>query len=261
MIFFGFAANAEIIVAKGKHKHLGKNYTTEQSCKIAEAKAKRNAITKSLGQKVSTDVVSKCSELDGEYNCERNQLSIFELNGDIVEYEIISQRDDKELGSEIYFCEIDIKADVRPIKINQDPTFQFSVKLNKEIFENGQTMEININVSREMYMSIFNWLPNKKVIDGQVIKIFPSEKFNKIGTNNNNIDLINKKTTLKYKVNFPNDSKLKKVDQYLVFIASESKIPWLDDYTKIESLKKQLNKSKILMEKYFTSYIVYNNEF
>ena len=30
---------------------------------------------------------------------------------------------------------------------------------------------------------------------------------------------------------------IKKVDEYLIFIASESEIPWLDEYSQIEGLK------------------------
>tara|TARA_B100000579_G_scaffold84575_1_gene66035 strand:- start:4146 stop:4952 length:807 start_codon:yes stop_codon:yes gene_type:complete len=261
LILFNLSANAEIINAKGKHKHLG-DITTNQSCKIAEERAKKNAIINSLvaSSTVSSEVLTKCSEIDGEYNCERNQFSLFQLNGDIVSYTITNKNDDKELGSEIYFCEIGIEADVRPVKINQDPTFHFNVKLNKESFtKDDNILEIKINTSKKMYMAIFQWLPYvDKHKEAQVTKIFPNEKFNKIGTNNNNNDLIEKNVTLKYKVVFPNNTKMKQVDEYLVFVASESQIPWLYEFTEIESLKRQLNKQDILMEKQYTGYIIFN---
>ena len=47
-------------------------------------KKQKNAIIKSIGQTISSDVVSNCSEVDGEFECERNQLSLFELNGVIT---------------------------------------------------------------------------------------------------------------------------------------------------------------------------------
>ncbi len=259
LILFNLSANAEIINAKGKHKHLG-DITTNQSCKIAEERAKKNAIINSLvaTSTVSSEVLTKCSEIDGEYNCERNQFSLFQLKGDIVSYKITNKKDDKELASEIYFCEIDIEADVRPAKINQDVTFHYNVKLNKESFTEGDILEIKINTSKKMYMAIFQWLPYADKKEGQVTKIFPNEKFNKIGTNNNNDDLIEKNATLKYKVVFPNNIKMKQVDEYLVFVASERQIPWLDEYVEIESLKRQLNKQNILMEKHVAGYIVFN---
>ena len=142
LILFSFPLKAEIISATGKHKHLG-DKTKIQSCRIAEEKAKKNAITQSLGQMVSSDVVSNCSEIDGEYDCERNQFSLFELNGDITSYKVKNKNYDKEIGTEILFCEIEIEAKVVPVIINQDPNFQFNVDLNQQIYRSGETLNIN----------------------------------------------------------------------------------------------------------------------
>ena len=173
LILFSFPIKAEIISATGKHKHLG-DKTKIQSCKIAEEKAKKNAIIKSLGQNISTDVVTNCSEIDGEYNCERNQFSLFELRGDITSWKIINKRYENEIGSEILFCEIKIEANIEPAKINQDPTFQFSASLNEQVYRSGEKVFIDINTSKNMYMTIFQWLPyggNKynKVIDPIIV--------------------------------------------------------------------------------------------
>ena len=47
-LIFTSTSIAEIVIETGKHKHLGKNYTKFQSCKIAEEKAKKKAIIKSF---------------------------------------------------------------------------------------------------------------------------------------------------------------------------------------------------------------------
>jgi len=245
-----YPANAEIVTATGKYKHLG-DKTKNQSCKIAEEKAKKNAIIKTLGQSVASEVVSKCSEIDGEYDCERNQLSLFELNGDITSSKILNKTYEKELGSEILFCQIDIEANVEPVKQNLDPTFQFDVKLNQEIFRNGEIIDININTSKKMYMTIFQWLPYGGKKYNKVTKIFPNKDFNK-----NTDNLIEENINLKYEIYFPEEIKQNKVDEYLVFIASEKDIPWLNEYTEMESLKSQLLKSNILMEKHYSGYII-----
>ena len=53
-----YPANAEIVTATGKYKHLG-DKTKIQSCKIALERAKKNAIIQSsLGQTVSSEVIS-----------------------------------------------------------------------------------------------------------------------------------------------------------------------------------------------------------
>ena len=101
-----------------------------------------------------------------------------------------------------------------------------------------------------MYLSIFQWLPYGGNKYNKVTKIFPNEDFNKI-TNN----LITDNLNLKYEVYFPEQIS-KKVDEYLVFIASEDNISWLNEYTQIEGLKSQMYKNKILMEKHVAGYIV-----
>lgn len=249
-IFFSFPTFGEIVSVSEKHRHLG-DYSVNDSCDIALNKAKKKAIVQTLGQTVSSEVVSKCSETDGEYDCERNQLSLFELNGDITSWKELKRDDGKELGSDIRFCEVTIKANVEPIKQNQDPSFHFDVSLNQESFKTGETIEININTSKKMYITIFQWLPYGGKKYNKVTKIFPNKKFNQ-----NTNDLVKDNLNLEYEVYFPEEIKKNKVDEYLVFVASERKIPWLQEYTEIEGLKSQLAKTKVLMEKHYSGYII-----
>ena len=81
-------ALAEITIGKGKHKHLGK-VSEYDSCIIAEQRAKKDAIRNSpvAGEKVSSEIYSNCSEVDGELECERNQFAIFSLNGIIYQWD------------------------------------------------------------------------------------------------------------------------------------------------------------------------------
>ena len=250
-LIFTFPLKAEIVTETGKHRHLGKNYTTEQSCKIAREKAEKNALIKLLGQTISSETVSNCSEVDGEFECERNQLSLFKLNGVITSSKEINRNDGKELGSEIYFCEITIEANVEPIKRRSDPSFHFETKLNQKVFRSGENLEININTSEKMYMAIFQWLPYGGEKYNIITKIFPNEKFNK-----NTKDLVEGNLQLKYETYFPDEIKYEKVDEYLIFVASEKKIPWLDEYVDRTSLSKQLNKKNLLMEVQTNGYII-----
>ena len=243
---------AEIVTETGKHRHVG-NISKNQSCKIAEQKAKKNAIIKSIGQTISSEVISNCSEVDGEFECERNQLSLFKLNGEITSSKRIGKPNyGEELGSEgIFFCEVTIKANVEPIKENLDPTFQFDVKLNQEIFRSGEVLEIKINTSKEMYMTIFQWLPYGGNKYNVVTKIFPNKDYNK-----NTNDLIKENLELRYETYFPDEIKKNKVEEYLIFVASEKKINWLSEFAQIEGLKKQFFKSNILMDKHISGYML-----
>ena len=109
----------------------------------------------------------------------------------------------------------------------------------------------DINTSKNMYMTIFQWLPYGGNKYNKVTKIFPNEKFNR-NTNN----LIKNKLILEYEAFFPDEIDEDKVDEYFVFVASEKNIPWLDEYSQIESLKSQISKSNFLMEKHLIGYIV-----
>ena len=254
LLFFilSLPLKAEIVTETGKHRHAG-NISKNQSCKIAEQKAKKKAIIKSIGQTISSEVVSNCSEVDGEYECERNQLSLIELNGEITGSERIGKPNyGEELGSEgIFFCEVTLKVNVEPIKRNFDPTFQFDVKLNQEIFRSGEIVEIEINTSKKMYMTIFQWLPYGGKKYNVITKIFPNKDYNK-----NTNDLIEGKLNLKYEAYFPDEIKKNRVDEYFIFVASEKRINWLDEYAQIDSLKKQFSKTNILMEKQYSDYIL-----
>ncbi len=243
---------AEIVTETGKHRHAG-DISPNQSCKIAELKAKKKAIIKSIGQTISSEVVSNCSEVDGEYDCERNQFSLFKLNGDITNSERIGKPNyGEELGSEgIFFCEVTIKANVEPIKKNLDPTFQFDVKLNQKIFRSGEIVEIDINTSKKMYITIFQWLPYGGRKYNVVTKIFPNKDFNK-----NTNDLIEGKLNLKYEAYFPDEINKNKIDEYFILVASEKKINWLNEYAELESLNKQFSKTNILMEKNIYGYML-----
>ena len=248
-LVLSFPVKAEWIKVTGKHIHLGK-YSPIESCKIATEKAKKKAITETLGIKVSSDVISRCSEVDGEFDCERNQLSLFELNGNIIGVKNKNEDDGKN-DEGIRFCEVTLEANVVPIKKNNDPSFFFDVKFNQEIFRTGEKLEIEINTSKRMYMAIFQWLPYGGKKYNVITKIFPNKNFNK-----NTNDLIDKKLELTYEAYFPEDIKKDKIDEYFIFIASEKPIPWLAKYSQMERLKSQLSKTNIWIEKHISGYIL-----
>ena len=103
-----------------------------------------------------------------------------------------------------------------------------------------------------MYMTIFQWLPYGGKQYDVITKIFPNEKFNKKITNN----LIEDNLKLTYQTYFPEEIKKNKVDEYFIFVASEKNINWLNEYAEIESLKKQFQKTNVLMEKHYSGYMI-----
>ena len=58
LLFFTYSsASVEIVKAVGTHKHLG-SYSQIESCGIALEKAKKKAIMNSLGETVTSEIVS-----------------------------------------------------------------------------------------------------------------------------------------------------------------------------------------------------------
>ena len=216
----------------------GGGISRNEGCGLAKEKAKLKALEKVLGQKISSEETEFCSEVDGKTTCERNQFFLSQFNGDITALDELSQKVTTEtIGSdEVYICKILIRANVVKKSNILDVSFDINVKLNEKNFKDGEELKIDIELTNPVYLTIFNVFPYEKK-NPQVQKLFP----NKIEVNNyidkKSLKLpINKKT--KYRVGFPDLVDVNSVDEYLVFIASEKNINWLDFYGDEEDLKK-----------------------
>ena len=252
IIFFSIPSFAEIVIVTGTHKHT-EEISKKVSCEIALQKAKLSALEEVLGEKISKEVFKNCTEIDGEYNCERNQSTLLSLNGDITGWKPIGDPD-YEFDGSLGICKITIEAEVTPINKNEDPTFYFKVQLDKNTYRSEEEMEIDIEVSKAMFIYVFQWLPYALKNYSEITKVFPNHKMKQ---DNKNDNFIKNKTKLKFQVYFPNSLKNRsKINEILIFIASEKEIPWFNEYAQVEDLKRQLLKQKILMESKYLSYIV-----
>jgi hypothetical protein len=254
ILLFSIPSFAEIVTVTGTHRHTG-DISRKTSCELALLKAKLKAQREVLGEKVSSEVFTNCTEIEGEYNCERKQSTLLSLNGDVVGYKKIGKIDYEDDGT-IAICKITIEAEVLPVIKNIDPTFHFNIKLDKNIYTSKDKMNIDIEVSKPMYLSVFQWLPYSLKGYSQITKLFPrNNKYFPQDNKNNNF--IKHKTKLKFKVEFPDTIKDKsKIDEILIFVSSEKDIPWLNEYAQVEDLKKQFSKEKLLMESQDLSYII-----
>ena len=115
-IFYSLPSLAKIVTAKAKYMHSGE-ISTNKGCEIAKERAKLKALEKELGQTISSEELEKCSEVDGKYNCERNRFFLSSFNGDITGLQELGRKKTTETlddGKIIYYCEIEIKANVSP---------------------------------------------------------------------------------------------------------------------------------------------------
>ena len=255
LIFYSLPSLAEIVTAKGKYMH-GGEISTDEGCKLAKDRAKLKAQEKVLGQTISVEELEKCTQIDGKSNCERNQFFFSMFKGHISDLKELSppKKTTGTLDTEtVYFCEIEIKANVVPAKQITDPNFNFNVKLSEYNFKTGDNLTMEITFTKPMYLTIFQFLPYEKE-GNQVSKLFPNER-----EENNFIE--DKKIILpynaKYEVYFPENVNKRNIDEYLFFITSDENIDWLDEYNNIYELKSSyINSTKRVKTKY-KQYTIY----
>ena len=246
---------SKIVNTEYTFKHLGE-VTQKDACQIAEKRAKEKAIKEALGLKISLDEIRKCKETDGVLECEDNQTSVLSLNGDIKEYKIINKEDGVDELSEpkIYFCKIEINADVVPsFKNNLD--IEFNIALNQVNFRSGEEISMEFLFSEELYLTVYQYYPYKKV--DRVQKLLPNkyEKNNKISLKNFKLPTEN----LEYAVLFPENLSRAKVDEHLIFIATKADVGFLDTYFSLEDLTKRLLEieKKNIVRKEQKTYTIY----
>ena len=255
-IFYSFPSLAKIVYAKASFMH-GEEISTKDGCKFARQKAELEALQKGLNVTISSEEIEKCSQIDGKSNCEYNQFFLKTFNGILTGIKELSKPlkriETLDSGDIAYICEIEIKANVEPIKQITDPNFNFNVKLNEYNFKTGDGLTMEITFTKPMYLTIFQFLPYEKE-GNQVSKLFPNER-----EENNFIK--DKKIILpynaKYEVYFPENVNKKNIDEYLFFITSDEKIDWLDEYNNIYELKSSyINSTKRVKTKY-KQYTIY----
>ena len=254
IIFYSYPSLAEIVTGEGEYTHT-EDVSVSEGCMIAKQKAKLDATQKVSGQTISSEELEKCTEIDGVSNCHRNHFFLSSFNADITGLQEIGKpkktNETLSNGETVYICNTKIEADVVPINQITDPNFDFNVNFNRYNFESRDNLEIEIGITKPMYLNIFQLLPYLDPKDYQAKKLFP----NKLETNNY---LKSNKTKLPtngmYRVQIPKNIDKKNVVDYLVFIASKEKIEFLNEYTTINDLKKSYlglkNKVKFKYQQY-----------
>ena len=237
LIFFFITASAfaEVVETEGSYTYAG-DISRNEGCSLAKERAKLKALEKVLGQTISSEEMENCSEVDGKTNCERNQFFLSSFNGDLTSIRQLKrdiQTEKLSNGEEIYICKIKIRAKVTKTTKTLDSSFDFNVKLNEKNFRDGEELKIDIELNKPFYLTIFQILPYEKK-DYQVYKLFPNELEQDNFINGNSFSL---PQNAKYQIYFPNVSNKNSVDEYLVFIASQKNINWLEKYAKKEDLK------------------------
>ena len=254
-LLLSFSVSAEVVTTIGEYSY-GGELSRNDGCALAKEKAKLKALEKVLGQKISSEEIESCSEVDGKTDCERNQWFLSSFNGEIIDPvwtipDVTSQKLNN--GEDYYTCEIKLKANVKQTAQLLDPSFDFNVKLNERNFREGEELKIDIELNEPIFLTIFQILPYEKK-DYKVHKLFPNPLLKNNFIDKSNISLPPKGVT--WKAEFPKNVKKDRVEEYLLFIGSSKEIKWLNKYAEFEDIKKAYTNQKLVNYLYKTYTII-----
>ena len=176
-LFFTFTASAEVVVTEGNYMYAG-NISENEACSLAKEKAKLKALEKVSGQRISSEEIEMCSEVDGETSCARNQFFLSSFDSEItklkqLQKEILIQKIENS-DEQSYVCKIKIEAEVIKTAQTVDSSLDFNVKLNEKNFKEGDELKIDLILNKQIYLNIFQILPNETK-DLQVLITFKTK--------------------------------------------------------------------------------------
>ena len=171
-ILFVLSYAQEIAPPDENIKDLGKGWYeatayVEYHEDITKAQAKEKAISRALkkiiefysGVEVSSTSLSILAETNLEMDLDHfSQLTSTMSSGMILEKKIL---EGKLIGSDFYT--VTLKAKVGKLEGENDPLFKLEADLNRESYQNGDEMIINISSSKDCYVYVFNILSDETV--------------------------------------------------------------------------------------------------
>lgn len=252
--FYATKANAKDYSGTGEYR-FGPNLAESTACDLAFERAKNNALSNALGEKLFAQDFMHCSESDNA-ECELNKTTISTINGRIKKIKNKQRTLTKKEGFSI--CTYEIICDITKPKKKKDPNFHFNIKLNKKIFRNDEKFTIDIDPSMKMFINIFQW--NPYISEGiNLTKIFPNpyESNNEI---KNKRKIPDEKMKYSFKVKYPHETQDKKyVDDYLLILATKTNINFLDEYEfkKLQETISEIPNNEYRIEK--TNYEILKN--
>ena len=176
--------------AYGKDQYRGtgiadllENMTREQVRKKAFERAMNNALAKAGIEVTSVDGLSRMEREEGEMFENFIQFTFTRTNGLITEIDTLIdeiQSVDIPGGKPILQHRVEINAKILIEKEEADPEFQINMAVNEDIFREGDPVHIQLNSTKDCYVTIFNLYSNDSLLI-----IFPNSEMedNFIGEN------------------------------------------------------------------------------
>ena len=221
-------ADPEWMYGEGKY-HLSATLSEVESCNRAEKRAKLSALQKLGGERLTGETILTCTD-KGPVECPITEFTWSTING------LIKGVKDKKVEKVNGVCKVSLQAYVDTGIGEADPNFDLTVRLSKKFFEPNEKMNITLNPTDSMYVSIFNWNPYAPP-DNQITRIFPNtyESDNEV-TSKITIPRI---SNYAFKI-IPESTKVQSTE-YIQIVATKNPIKFLDTYSLYEFRNKILD--------------------
>ena len=239
-------ANAQTAIAHGEAEYLYGPETSQQyACKLAEEKAKLNALAAIFGQALSSEEQQFCNFTSGnksDSKCEFNRVTWTLIEGDIKN--IKNKNIKEELRNGAKACMVSLDAEIVIPSKKPDPNFEVKLRTKQNVYRVGDVFALEIESTEPAHIAVFNWLPNE---NNQVYRII-----NPGIESRSDSGYLGKQVNGKIGVNYTlmaswsdayTDSK-RLYDEWFIVIASKNPYKWLSAYS-IDEFKDKLREIPI----------------
>ena len=248
--------HAVVLDTQGEY-HFGPETSRNQACHLAAERAKFNALSLVVGEQISSEEKLTCQQSTGHdstASCEMNKNTWVFLDGNIRTAEKISESVKVLDGASV--CKVTLVVDIANPKAKTNAYFDVKVTLNKKNYREGEAIQIELQPSAPMYVSIFAWYPH---LDGEnMVQIFP----NNFDTNNHISEFTrvpSHKAKQSYALesfwqpSYPNSKEV--VDEWLIVVGTLKPIAWQSNYN-LKGFKEKLseipmNERRVVRKNYF----------
>jgi hypothetical protein len=223
----------------------GPETAPNDACNLALGKAKMKALANVLGESVSAEELMSCKGSTGklsDYGCDLNQVTWSQIDGDIKKTLSESAVTEKREGA--FACLAVVYIEVVIPKDKPDPNFQLRADFKQTVFRVGDDFNLDIELSQQGYVSVFNWLPHDS---NSVVRIIPQNE----DPNQSNVFLSADKTkglkaSYAMTANWADSysGKRKFYDEYLLVVATKRPMKWLSKYS-LDEFKSYLQQISI----------------
>ncbi len=256
LMVFHCAAHAVVLDTQGEY-HFGPDTSRNQACHLAAERAKLNALSLVVGEQISAEEKLTCQQSTGgasTASCEMNKNTWVFLDGHIRTAEKVSETVKVVDGASV--CKVTMVVDIDNPKAKTNPYFDIKVSLNKKNYREGEPIEIELQPSSPMYITLFAWYPH---LDGEnMSQLFP----NQFDSNNYITEytrIPSHKAKQPYALesfwqpSYPNSKDV--VDEWLIVVGTQKPVAWQASYS-LKSFKEKLleiplNERRVVRKNYF----------